>query len=125
MQPVIYDDKFIEDLDGILAASAHALGVFKKAMALDEMDSDYIDALLALREDLGAQLSAYDRGLYIPEDKRVALADHEDDATTLLGKLQRDHQDYESHEIRGLRHRGLVARLRLLEMSESQAESGT
>ena len=119
MDTVVYDEKVIADLDGILSASADLMQHVKQAMALSTVTAGDINLLLDLRDDLVKQLADYDRGLYIPEDKRVAIADKEDEATELLGNLQRDDQTYECPEFRRLRSKGLVARLRLLEMAES------
>lgn len=119
MDPVLYDKKVIADLDGILSASVQILDTVKAAMALEKVDAGVINHLQDLREGLVEQLASYDRGLFIPEEKRVALADREDEATDLLGKLQRDDQTYECPEFRRLRQSGLVARIKLLEMAES------
>lgn len=119
MNEVHYDKTMIGQLDGILSASTEVLETVRAAMALDKATAETVEHLLALREGLCLYLGEYDRGNFIPEDKRAALAEKEDEATDLLGQLQRDDQTYECPEFRQHRSTSLAARLRILESTGS------
>ncbi len=119
MTPVRYNKAMINEIDGILKASAEVIEHVKAAMAESRVTHQTIEHLLALREDLAVQLSQYDRGVYVPDDMREQLHDHEHEATDMLLDLQLDHQSWESPAIRRARDRTLSARLRILESADS------
>ena len=125
-----YEKKIIDDIPHILAASAAVIERVREVMALHKTNPTIIDHLLTLREDLAMYLAQFDAGIHLPEDKIIDLEEQEDQATRLLGELERDDHDYEHPEIRRLRSVSLGARLRMMEQDmreiarlESELES--
>jgi len=117
---VRYSKKRNEEADSIIASSVSLIEHVKAAMAAQRATPEVVEHLLSLREGLCLYLGDHDRGEYLEEERKIALIEQEDEATDLLGQLQRDDQTYEHPEIRALRTRSLMARLRIAE-----SETGT
>jgi hypothetical protein len=120
VQAVVYDKEMLASLDGILRCAAEVLEKARKSMAVaGDMPSDDVDTLLAMRDEMAMRLARYDgdpeqgsKGIYLPPDQLLMVADIEDDATDILDALGHDQPDYECPEFRRHRERAIQALLK-------------
>ncbi len=123
MQAVVYDKKLVASLDQLLRCAAEVLDKAREKMAVaGDMPSADVDTLLAMRDEMAMRLARYDgdpspgphqgKGMYLPPDQFLMVADMEDDATDILDALGHDQPDYECPEFRQHRERAIQALLK-------------